>query len=302
MQIGIVGLGRMGGNMARRLARGGAGVVAWDRDPAARDALANERGISRVENLAALCAALSGERVILTMLPAGAPTEDTLADLLPLLSSGDTIVDGGNAFYKDSMRRALELSRQGLRYIDLGVSGGVHGLANGYCLMLGGTATSIEIFEPFARILAPGPERGWLHCGPAGAGHYAKMVHNGIEYGMMQAFGEGFALLAARKDFDFDIGRLAETWRHGSVVRSWLLDLSAEILAGDEDLQGVAPVVPDSGEGRWTAQESVELGVPTPVITMALMSRFSSQGRSDYSRRLLAMMRAKFGGHPVTRA
>ena len=302
MQIGIVGLGRMGGNMARRLARGGAGVVAWDRDAAARDALADERGISRVENLAALCAALSGERVILTMLPAGAPTEDTLAELLPLLSSGDTIVDGGNAFYKDSMRRALELSREGLRYIDLGVSGGVHGLANGYCLMLGGTPTSIEIFEPFARILAPGPERGWLHCGPAGAGHYAKMVHNGIEYGMMQAFGEGFALLAARKDFDFDIGRLAETWRHGSVVRSWLLDLSAEILAGDEDLQAVAPVVPDSGEVRSTAQESVELVVPTPVITMALMSRFSSQGRSDYSRRLLAMMRAKFGGHPVTRA
>ncbi len=299
MQIGIVGLGRMGGNMARRLARGGAGVVAWDRDAAARDALADERGISRVENLAALCASLSGERVILTMLPAGAPTEDTLAGLLPMLSSGDTIVDGGNAFYKDSMRRALELSRQGLRYIDLGVSGGVHGLANGYCLMLGGTPTSIEIFEPFARLLAPGPERGWLHCGPAGAGHYAKMVHNGLEYGMMQALGEGFALLAAREDFGFDLGRLAETWRHGSVVRSWLLDLCAEILERDEDLQAVAPVVADSGEGRWTALESIELGVPAPVITMALMGRLSSQGRSDFARRLQAMMRAKFGGHPV---
>ncbi len=236
------------------------------------------------------------------MLPAGAPTEDTLAELLPLLSAGDTLVDGGNAFYKDTMARALELSQRGLRYIDAGVSGGIHGLANGYCLMLGGSPKSIEIFEPYARILAPAPETGWLHCGPSGAGHFAKMVHNGIEYGMMQALGEGFALLSARKEFEFDLGRLAETWRHGSVVRGWLLDLCAEILSGDEDLQAIAPVVADSGEGRWTALESVELGVPTPVITMALMARFSSQGRSDYSRKLLAMMRAKFGGHATLKA
>jgi 6-phosphogluconate dehydrogenase len=302
MDIGIIGLGRMGANMARRLARGGVRVLAYDRERAARDALAGEADVVCVEGLAALCAQLEGERVLLTMLPAGAATEDMLRELLPLLSSGDTLVDGGNAFYKDSMRRAMELSQSGLRYIDAGVSGGVHGLANGYCLMLGGTPKSIELFEPYARILAPGPERGWLHCGPAGAGHYAKMIHNGIEYGMMQALAEGFALLEARQDLGFDAGRLAETWRHGSVIRSWLLDLCAEVLQRDDALEGVAPVVADSGEGRWTALESIELGVPAPVITLALMGRFSSQGRADYARKLLAMMRAGFGGHAVTKS
>jgi 6-phosphogluconate dehydrogenase len=299
MQIGIVGLGRMGANMARRLARGGARVAAFDREASAFDALRQENGVTCVESLAALATQLQGERVIVLMLPAGAPTEDTLDALVPLLSAGDTLVDGGNAFYKDSMARALELSQRGLRYIDAGVSGGVHGLANGYCLMLGGAPKSIERFEPFAKILAPAPDTGWLHCGASGAGHFAKMIHNGIEYGMMQAFAEGFALLAARKDLEFDLGRLAETWRHGSVVRSWLLDLCADVLQKDEDLQQVAPVVADSGEGRWTAQESIELGVPAPVITMALMARFSSQGKSDYARKLLAMMRAGFGGHAV---
>jgi 6-phosphogluconate dehydrogenase len=299
MQIGIVGLGKMGANMARRLARGGSRVVAYDRDRAARDVLEGEKNIECVEGLAALAAHLAGERVILIMLPAGKPTEEAIGELLPLLSAGDTLVDGGNAFYKDSMARALELSQRGLRYIDAGVSGGIHGLANGYCLMLGGTPKSVEQFEPYARILAPASDTGWLHCGPSGAGHYAKMIHNGIEYGMMQALAEGFALLAAREDLEFDLGRLAETWRHGSVVRSWLLDLSAEILRQDEELQAIAPVVADSGEGRWTTLESVELGVPTPVITMALMARFSSQGKSDCASKLLAMMRAKFGGHAV---
>src|SRR6185312_4653352 len=273
MEIGMIGLGRMGAGMARRLARGGARVVAYDREKSAREALAGESGIECAEGYAALASGLAGERVALLMLPAGAPTEDALRELLPLLSAGDTLVDGGNAFYRDSMARALELSQRGLRYVDAGVSGGVHGLANGYCLMLGGTPKSIEIFEPFARILAPAPETGWLHCGPSGAGHYAKMIHNGIEYGMMQALAEGFSLL----------------------------DLSAQILKDDEELKSAAPVVADSGEGRWTALESVELGVPAPVITMALMARFSSQGRSDYARRLLAMMRASFGGHEVKR-
>jgi len=309
MEIGVIGLGRMGANMARRMARArqreravGARVVAFDRDPAARDALRGEPGVECVDNLPALAAKLEGERVLLVMLPAGPATEETLLALLPLLSAGDTLVDGGNAYYKDSMARALEMSQRGLRYIDAGVSGGVHGLADGYCLMLGGTPKSIERFEPFARLLAPAPDRGWLHCGPSGAGHFAKMIHNGIEYGMMQAFAEGFALLAARKDLEFDLGRLAETWRHGSVVRSWLLDLCAEALAEDEDMARIAPFVADSGEGRWTAQESVALGVPAPVITMALMARFSSQGKSDYARKLLAALRAKFGGHPVRRA
>jgi 6-phosphogluconate dehydrogenase len=300
MQIGVIGLGRMGAGMARRLAQGGVDVVCYDQDAAARESLAGVAHLDCAENLAAMCARLDGERVILLMLPAGAAVEDTIRDLVPLASAGDTIVDGGNSYYRDSMRRALALSQQGLRYIDAGVSGGIHGREQGFCLMLGGTPKSIEIFEPFAKLLAPHAENGWLHCGPSGSGHFAKMVHNGIEYGMMQALAEGFALLAARKDLDIDVARLAETWRHGSVVRSWLLDLCAGILEDNETLAGVAPVVADSGEGRWTALESIELGVPAPVITLALMNRFSSQGRSDYERRLLAMMRLRFGGHPVT--
>jgi 6-phosphogluconate dehydrogenase len=291
----------MGAGMTRRLARGGARVVCYDHAEAAQKALAGERNVDCAENLAALCARLDGERVIVLSLPAGAPVEDTVRDLLPLCSSGDTIVDCGNSYYRDSMRRALALSQQGLRYIDAGVSGGVHGLEGGYCLMLGGTPKSIEIFEPFARLLAPDPERGWLHCGPSGAGHFSKMIHNGIEYGMMQALAEGFALLAARSELDIDVPRLAETWRHGSVVRSWLLDLCVGILK-DGNLQEIAPVVADSGEGRWTALESIELGVPAPAITAALMNRFSSQGRSDYARRLLAMMRARFGGHATEKS
>ena len=302
MQIGIIGLGRMGAGMARRLARGGVQVFCYDQAEAARAAVAAEPGVECAENLPALCARMEGERVIVLSLPAGDAVEDTIRGLVPLIATGDALVDGGNSYYRDSMRRALALSQQGLRYIDAGVSGGVHGLEQGYCLMLGGTPKSIEIFQPFARLLAPGPEVGWLHCGPSGAGHFAKMIHNGIEYGIMQSLAEGFALLAARPELDIDAARLAETWRHGSVVRSWLLDLCAEILARGEEFARVAPVVADSGEGRWTALESIELGVPAPVITMALMSRFSSQGRSDYARKLLAMMRAGFGGHAIKKA
>ena len=299
MEIGIIGLGRMGSGMARRLARGGVRVIAYDEDRAQREAIADEDRVESVEGLAAVAAQMTGERVVLMMLPAGDATKTTLHELAALLSAGDTVVDGANAYYRDSMARALEASQRGLRYVDAGVSGGIHGLANGYCLMLGGTPKSIEIFEPYARILAPAPERGWLHCGPSGAGHFAKMIHNGIEYGMMQAYAEGFALLRARSDLGFDLAQLAETWGHGSVIRSWLLELCADILRSDEDLAQVAPTVPDSGEGRWTAVEAVELGVPAPVITMALMERFASQGRADAARKLLAMMRAKFGGHPV---
>jgi 6-phosphogluconate dehydrogenase len=300
MQIGIIGLGRMGAGMARRLTRGGGvQVICYDHADAARKAIASEPGVQCAENLAALCARMEGERVIMLTLPSGAAVEDTVGDLVPMIATGDTLVDGGNSYYRDSMRRALALSQQGIRYVDVGISGGVHGLEQGYCLMLGGTPKSIEIFEPFARILAPAPERGWLHCGPSGAGHFAKMIHNGIEYGMMQSLAEGFALLAARPELDIDPARLAETWRHGSVVRSWLLDLCAGILARTEEFARVAPVVADSGEGRWTALESIELGVPAPVITLALMNRFSSQGGSDYARKLLSMMRAGFGGHAV---
>ena len=299
MEIGLIGLGRMGAGMARRLAHAGIRVVCYDHAEAAQQALRGQAKIECAENLAALCARLTGERVIVVMLPAGDAVEQTLRELLPLLSAGDTVVDGGNSYYRDAKRRALALSQQGVRYIDAGVSGGVRGEQAGYCLMLGGTPKSIEIFEPFARILAPHPESGWLHCGPSGAGHYAKMIHNGIEYGMMQALAEGFALLAARPELDIDPARLAETWRHGSVVRSWLLELCAEIFESNEQLAGIAPLVADSGEGRWTALEAIELGVPAPVITLALMGRFSSQGRADYASRLLAMMRAGFGGHAV---
>jgi len=301
MEIGIVGLGRMGANMARRLARSGVRVVCYDQAEPARKALAGEKQVEGAENLAALCARLTGERVIILSLPAGDAVEQTIRDLLPLCSSGDTVVDCGNSYYRDSMRRALALSQQGLRYIDAGVSGGIHGLEGGYCLMLGGTPKSIEMFEPFAKRLAPHAERGWLHCGPSGAGHFAKMVHNGVEYGIMQALAEGFALLAARRDLDIDPARVAETWRHGSVVRSWLLDLCAAILKDNESLEGVAPVIDDSGAGRWTATEAIELGVPAPVITTALLARFSSQGRSDHARKLIALMRAGFGGHAVYR-
>jgi 6-phosphogluconate dehydrogenase len=295
MEIGIIGLGRTGAAMARRLAKADVQVLAYDHAEAARAAVAGERGVTCVENLPALCARLAGERVLLLMLPA-APVEDTIAELLPCVSAGDTLVDGGNSYYRDSMRRALELSREGLRYVDAGVLAVVNGADAGFCMMLGGTPRSVEIFEPYARILAPDAERGWLHCGPSGAGHFAKMIHNGIEYGMMQALAEGFSLLAARPDLDIDAARLAEIWRQGSAVRSSLLDVCTGILQQNEQLSGISPVVADSGEGRWTALESVQLGVPAPVITLALMSRFSSQGGSDYTRRLLAMMRARFAG------
>jgi 6-phosphogluconate dehydrogenase len=300
-QIGMVGLGRMGGNMARRLARAGLGVVAWDRASGARAGVAAEERVRVVETLAGLVAALPAPRVVWLMLPAGAPTEETLVELGGLLGAGDVVVDGANAWYRDSMRRAGDLASRGVLFVDAGVSGGVWGLVNGYGLMVGGAAEAVRRVEPFLRALAPAADRGWLHCGPSGAGHFTKMVHNGIEYGLMQAYAEGLALLQAKEDLQLDVARIAESWRHGTVIRSWLLDLTAEFLAEDARLESIAPVVADSGEGRWTAVESIELGVPTPVMTLALMQRFASQGRGDFSDRLLARMRQSFGGHAVTR-
>jgi 6-phosphogluconate dehydrogenase len=252
------------------------------------------------DTLAGLVAGLPAPRVLWLMLPAGAPTEETLGELRGLLAAGDVLVDGANAWYRDSMRRAQELAPLGLQLVDAGVSGGVWGLVNGYGLMVGGTAEAVQRVEPFLKVLAPAPERGWLHCGPSGAGHYTKMVHNGIEYGLMQAYAEGLALLRARGDLELDVAKIAESWRHGTVIRSWLLDLTAEFLAEDDRLESIAPVVADSGEGRWTALESIELGVPTPVMTLALMQRFDSQGRGDFANRVLARMRQSFGGHAVT--
>ena len=301
MDIGIVGLGRMGGNMARRLARGGVHVTGFDPDSHARDALTSD-AIAGVDALAALVTALPPPRVVWMMVPAGDVTERTLDALAPLLARGDLIVDGGNANYKDSQRRASAMAARSIHYVDCGVSGGVHGLDQGYALMLGATAEAAAMLAPYARILAPAPDAGWLHCGPAGAGHFVKMIHNGIEYGMMQALAEGFALMHNRADLELDVAAIAETWRHGSVVRSWLLDLTARFLADDRDLAGIAPFVADSGEGRWTVQEAVEQGVPAPVLSLALMARFASQGQDDYAARLLAMMRKGFGGHAVVAA
>ena len=298
---GMIGLGRMGGNMSRRIARAGLEVIAWDRATGARSALAGEGRVRTVETLEALATELPAPRAVWMMLPAGEPTEQVLERMPELLSPGDVIVDGANAWYRDSQRRAARLAACGLKFIDAGVSGGVWGLTNGYGLMVGGPADAVAQITPLLQALAPAPDRGWLHCGASGAGHFAKMVHNGIEYGLMQAYAEGFALLRAKKDLNLDVAAIAESWRHGTVIRSWLLDLTAEFLAEDADLRAIAPRVADSGEGRWTAIEAVELGVPTPVMTLALMERFASQDRGDYANRVLARLRQAFGGHAVTK-
>jgi 6-phosphogluconate dehydrogenase len=295
----MIGLGRMGGNMVRRLARAKLATACFDRAADTTQGLARETGATGCESVERLVAALKAPRIVWLMLPAGAPTEDTLAKLVPLLSRGDIVVDGANAFYKDSMRHGRELAAQGLRFMDAGVSGGVWGLENGYALMVGGDKDTVAQVMPYLKALAPAPDRGWLHCGPVGSGHFTKMVHNGIEYGMMQAYAEGFALLKGKQEFSLDLSAIAELWRHGSVVRSWLLDLTAEFLAKDQALDAVQPVVADSGEGRWTALESIEQGIPAPVMTLALMSRFDSQGKADFGNRMLSMMRKGFGGHAV---
>ncbi len=298
MHIGMIGLGRMGGNMARRLARKGRTVVGFDRSAATRSALA-EDGVQPVDDLQALAAALPAPRIVWLMVPAGAPTDAALATLLPLLAAGDTVVDGGNAYYRDSQRRGRELAAHGIEFVDCGVSGGVWGLDNGYALMFGGSDAAARAVAPFVRDLAPAEDAGWLHCGPCGAGHFVKMIHNGIEYGMMQAYAEGVALMRNKGELRLDVAAVAEMWRHGSVVRSWLLDLTADVLREDATLADIHPVVADSGEGRWTALEAIEQGVPAPVMSLALMMRFASQGKSDYADKLLAMMRQRFGGHPV---
>ena len=299
MKIGMIGLGRMGGNMARRLQRGGVEVVAYNRSFDVTDALAKETGATAVREIKDLVAALPAPRIVWLMLPAGQATDDAMAKLITLLAPGDLIVDGANGMYKDGMQHEQLLKSKGLQFVDAGVSGGIWGLANGYCIMYGGEAAAAARIKPYMQVLAPTPTTGWHHCGPAGSGHYTKMIHNGIEYGMMQAFGEGFALLKSKSEFNLDIAAIAELWRHSSVVRSWLLDLTADALAKDQKLDNIEPFVPDSGEGRWTVLESVEQGVPTPVMTLALMMRFATQGKNDFPAKLIAMMRKGFGGHAV---
>ena len=295
----MVGLGRMGGNMARRLAAGGVHVHGYDKGPV--DPAIAAAGVALHDDLAQGVAALPPHRsrLIWLMLPHGPITDATVAALMPLLRAGDLIVDGGNANYQESQARARHLEAAGLNFADCGVSGGVWGLANGYCLMFGGDADAARELEPILRVLAPTPTTGWLHTGPVGSGHFTKMIHNGIEYGMMQAFAEGFALMEAKKPFDLKLDQIAELWRHASVVRSWLLDLTAEALSDPGALASIEPVVADSGEGRWTVEEALRLGVPTPVTALALMSRFDSQGGADVGNKLLALMRRGFGGHAV---
>ncbi len=299
MQVGMIGLGKMGGNMARRLIEGGIAVAGYAEDREAAARLAAEHGLTVADSTRDLVAKLTAPRVVWLMLPAGDVTQAYVDELADLLEAGDLLVDGANSFYKDSMHRSEGLTGRGIGFVDAGVSGGVWGRENGYAIMLGGARDAVERLRPAIEVLAPAPDRGWVHAGPAGSGHFVKMIHNGIEYGMMQAYAEGFALMRGRDEFQLDLAAIAETWRHGSVVRSWLLDLTAEVLASDQDLEGIRAFVADSGEGRWTALEGIEQGIPTPVMSLALMARFASQGRQDYSAKLLAMMRQQFGGHSI---
>jgi 6-phosphogluconate dehydrogenase len=298
MQLGMIGLGRMGANMARRLRRGGHAVVGFDPSPQARAAVADE-GIEAFDSLEALAAHVEGPRALWMMVPAGTPVDETIAALQPRLAPGDLLVDGGNSHYRDSQRRAQALAQAGIHYVDVGTSGGVWGLEEGYCLMAGGETQAVDRLAPLLAALAPAPDRGWAHVGPSGAGHYAKMIHNGIEYGLMQAYAEGFAILDRRRDLVPDLAGLAQLWRHGSVVRSWLLDLTAEALEDNPQLEGIAPWVPDSGEGRWTVAEAIELDVPAPVITQSLLERLRSREDNAFADRALAAMRGAFGGHRI---
>ncbi|KAF1687367.1 6-phosphogluconate dehydrogenase (decarboxylating) [Pseudoxanthomonas broegbernensis] len=298
MDIGMIGLGKMGANMAQRLQRGGHRVVGYDPGEAARLGL-EERGLETADSLAALVAALPAPRTLWLMVPAGAPVDATLEALRPLLQAGDVLVDGGNSNYRDSQRRAGQCREQGVHFLDCGTSGGVWGLGEGYSLMVGGDASAAERLRPAFEALAPAPDRGWGRVGPSGAGHFAKMVHNGIEYGMMQAYAEGFAIMQRKESLALDLPQVAEIWRHGSVVRSWLLDLTADALADNPALEGIAPYVPDSGEGRWTVAEAIDLDVSAPVITLALLERLRSREDDSFADKMLAALRDRFGGHGV---
>jgi 6-phosphogluconate dehydrogenase len=300
--IAMIGLGKMGGNMARRLARSQITVHAFDAQAAARDALSVEPNIQTYTSLQDTVAALPAKKIVWVMLPAGDITQGTLDTLNGLLKPGDLVIDGGNCNYLDSQKRAVVFARNQIEFIDCGVSGGVWGLANGYCLMFGGTKEAANILAPFVKALAPTPDTGWVHCGPVGSGHFAKMIHNGIEYGMMQAFAEGLSLMHGKPEFQFDLAAVTESWRHGSVVRSWLLDLTADALKTPGAVDSVAPFVADSGEGRWTVDEAIRQGTPAPVIAMSVMSRFDSQGKANYGNQLLSLMRKGFGGHTTKSA
>jgi len=294
----MIGLGRMGANMAQRLMRGGHRVVGFDPSESART-LIESKGAESAATLAATVAKLAPPRTVWLMVPAGDITDGTITSLAPLLASGDTVIDGGNSNYRDTQRRALSLAQRGIHYVDSGTSGGVWGLEEGYSLMIGGDEAVVERLRPLFAALAPAPDRGWARVGAVGSGHYTKMIHNGIEYGLMQAYAEGFSILKHKTEFDLDLHQIAEIWRYGSVVRSWLLDLTADALQKNPDLHGIAPYVADSGEGRWTVAEAIELGVPAVVITQSLLERLRSRDADSFSDKLLAAMRNQFGGHAI---
>jgi 6-phosphogluconate dehydrogenase len=299
MELGMVGLGRMGANMCERLVRGGHRIVGFDRDSGAvaRVASAGGGGADSLESLAGKLEAKP--RAIWIMVPSGAPVDDTIAALIPHLSKGDILIDGGNSNYKDTQRRAASVKAQGYQFVDVGTSGGIWGLKEGYSMMVGGDQSTVDYLRPLFETLAPGKDLGWGRVGPSGAGHFVKMVHNGIEYGMMQAYAEGFAILKKKNEFALDMHQISEIWRTGSVVRSWLLDLLSIALKENVEMAGIAPYVSDSGEGRWTVAEAIDLDVPAPVITLSLLQRLTSRDNDSYSDKLLAAMRNQFGGHAI---
>jgi 6-phosphogluconate dehydrogenase len=300
MKFGMIGLGRMGGNMVSRLLKGGHEVVVWNRSPEPIQEKAKEGAIasSSVEDLVSK---LESPRAVWVMLPAGDPTEATIQHLIGLLGTGDLIIDGGNSNYKDSQRRGALLKEHGLHFVDVGTSGGIWGITEGYSMMVGGEDEAVNQIRPLLETLAPAADQGWGHVGPVGSGHFTKMIHNGIEYGMMQAYAEGFEILRAKEEFDLDLHQIAELWRTGSVVRSWLLDLTAAALKENPTMEGIKDWVADSGEGRWTVFEAIDKDVPAPVITLSLMMRFVSRQDESFAAKLLAAMRNQFGGHAIKR-
>jgi len=301
MELAMVGLGRMGLNMATRLVRGGHRVIGYARTEASVEE-AVKHGAEGAHTLEEVVRQLKAPRIIWLMIPAGKVTDDTIEKLLPLLEAGDTIIDGGNSNYKESVRHAALLEPKGIEFVDCGTSGGIWGITEGYSLMIGGKREVVEKMRPIFETLAPGADKGWGYVGPHGAGHYVKMIHNGIEYGMMQAFAEGFSIMKAKKEFGLDLSQISQIWQHGSVVRSWLLDLAVRALEQDPGLADIKPWVADSGEGRWTVFESIDLDVPAPIITLSLQTRFASRDEENFTARMLAALRNQFGGHAIQKS
>lgn len=298
MRLALIGLGKMGANMARRLLQAKIEVVGFNRSQEIVRELSGE-GLIPADSILHAVQQLQSPRVIWLMIPSGSPTDNAIQELIPMLEEGDIVVDGGNSNYHDSQRHGALLAKHDIGFVDAGTSGGIWGLKNGYCLMVGGEKQVVAQIEPVLKALAPAEDRGWAHVGPVGAGHFTKMIHNGIEYGMMQSFAEGFEMLDAKQEMNLDLQQISEIWQHGSVVRSWLLDLMADAFKDDKSLSSLSDYVDDSGEGRWTVHDSIDLGVPTPVLTLALQMRFRSRQDPSFAGKVLNAMRAGFGGHSI---